>query len=109
MAFSEPGIRQALTGQARFRVRLVVKRKDLSDVVEETVLIVDPTLHPGWPRSVGKKTWGDNGKGFSLSYCLHLIAADIDKDGQMEIPIAYAMRSRYSEVMGLWRRAGLKK
>jgi hypothetical protein len=72
-----------------FRVRLVVKRKDLSDVVEETVLIVDPTLHPGWPRSVGKKTWGDNGKGFSLSYCLHLIAADIDKDGQMEIPIAY--------------------
>ncbi|MBN1568444.1 MAG: S8 family serine peptidase [Acidobacteria bacterium] len=72
-----------------FRVQLVVNREGLCDVVEEIVLIVDPMLHSGWPRDIGKKTWQSSGMSFALPYLQHLVAADIDRDGKMEIPIAY--------------------
>jgi subtilisin family serine protease len=65
---------------AVFIVRLAVKRSGLYEVTEETQLIIDPTLHLGWPQNVGFNGWG---------YLKHLIAADIDKDGQMEIPVGF--------------------
>jgi hypothetical protein len=71
-----------------FRVRLTVKRAGLDDIIRQTVLIVDPTLHAGWPQSIGKNE-GIFGPSSTLAYLQHLIAADIDKDGQMEIPVGY--------------------
>jgi subtilisin family serine protease len=72
-----------------FRVRLVIKRNNLPDVIEEIHLIVDPTLHPGWPRSIAPLEQRNGRTTYSLGYVNHLIAADIDKDGQMEIPVGY--------------------
>jgi subtilisin family serine protease len=71
---------------AIFKVRLIVKRLDLDDAIEETQLIIDPTLHPGWPRNIGHTQYGN---GFGLPYAQHLIATDIDLDGQMEIPVGH--------------------
>jgi hypothetical protein len=71
-----------------FRVRLTVRRECLSDVIRQTVLIVDPTLHSGWPQNISKHE-GIFGPNFTLSYLQHVIAADIDRDGQMEIPVGY--------------------
>ncbi len=61
------------------KVRLSVKRMGLDDAVEETYISVDPALHPGWPINVGLMKFGAR----------HLIAADLDRDGQMEIPVGF--------------------
>ncbi len=65
-----------------YSVRLVIKRGDIGDIVKSTQLIIDPTLHPAWPRNILK----DEGVTSSmLSFPKDLTAADIDGDGRPEI------------------------
>jgi hypothetical protein len=71
-----------------FRIRLIVERTNLDDVIRQTALIIDPTLHAGWPQNIGRKE-SSYGSSSTLSYLQHLIAADIDANGQMEIPVGY--------------------
>jgi subtilisin family serine protease len=68
-----------------FRVRLVVKRAGLKDIVKETRITVDPDLHPGWPQKIAPLYSGIG----QLAYIQNLTAADIDMDGQAEIPVGY--------------------
>jgi len=68
-----------------FRLRLVVKRAGLSDVVKETQITIDPDLHPGWPQRIPPLNYFIG----RLSYLENVTAADIDRDGQAEIPVGY--------------------
>ena len=67
-------------------------------VVEQTHIIVDPTLHPGWPQSVGPEVLVDLGPLCFLfhpsGWCPvpfqeHLIAADIDHNGAADLLLGY--------------------
>jgi subtilisin family serine protease len=48
-------------------------------------IIVDPMLHPGWPKSIPALGFG----GLTFALTDHLTAADLDGDGRQEILIGY--------------------
>jgi subtilisin family serine protease len=73
-----------------FRLRLVVKRAGLSDVVKETHITIDPDLHPGWPQRIPPLNYLIG----QLCYLENVTAADIDRDGQAEIPVGYGFDIR---------------
>ncbi len=60
-----------------FRLRLVVKRAGLSDVVKETRITIDPDLHSGWPQRIPPLNYLIG----RLVYLENVTAADIDRDG----------------------------
>jgi len=70
-----------------FRVRLTIKRTNLADVVQESRIILDPTLQPGWPQNIGAPVTTSGGS--TMGYVQNLVASDLDNDGQVEIPVAY--------------------
>jgi hypothetical protein len=72
-----------------YQLRLVVERSGLPAIVEQVQVIVDPTLHPGWPRTLGIER-----QGFHLALTDHLTAADLDRDGAAELLVAYGPEVR---------------
>jgi subtilisin family serine protease len=73
-----------LTRADYYRVRLTVFRQDgLSDTAELTLLI-DPFLHPGWPRTLPNFSEGF----LTLTFLDDVTAADIDGDGTRELLFA---------------------
>jgi subtilisin family serine protease len=68
-----------------YEIQLVVKRENLSDIVKTIQVIVDPTIHPGWPQAVKPENinlgW--------YTYIGNVTAADLMKDGKAEILVAY--------------------
>jgi subtilisin family serine protease/PKD repeat protein len=54
-------------------------------VYECASVLVDPALHPGWPRNLGTMTAG----GLAYAVVDHLTAADIDGNGTRELLIGY--------------------
>ena len=55
-------------------------------ITEITKVIVDPTLHEGWPVSIGTVSAGG---GSFMSVLDHVAAADATGDGNKEIAVAY--------------------
>lgn len=53
-------------------------------------VLVDPALHPGWPRNIG--LFGSGGLGYAIVD--HLTAADLDGNGTQELLIAYGSSVR---------------
>jgi hypothetical protein len=76
----------------RHHIRLTVKRTDLPDIVEETQVAVDPTLHPDWPQRIPAVTGSIGTVTVSLAFLENLTAGDLDADGQAEITVGYGAR-----------------
>src|SRR6185503_7852472 len=53
--------------------------------IECVSFIVDPTLHPGWPRSIPAQTTS----GLTFALTDHLTAADLNGDGAKDLVIGY--------------------
>ena len=68
-----------------YRIVLIVTLTDSSTIVEETTVVVDPTLHPGWPINFGQITFGS----FAFALVDHLIVADINNDSTEDILIGF--------------------
>lgn len=73
-----------------YNIRLVVKRHNLEDISKTQQVIIDPTLHAGWPQKVSV-SGSDIG---SLAFLDELVSADIDRDGKSELLIAYGNEVR---------------
>ena len=52
---------------------------------ESTQVIVDPTLHPGWPLDLG----AISGSMAQLALTNHLVGGDVDGDGRDDLLVAY--------------------
>ena len=63
---------------------------------ECTNVIVDPTLHAGWPKDLGLVRNG----GYIVGLFDHLTAADLDGDGDKELLVAYDRHVRVYEHTG---------
>jgi hypothetical protein len=70
-----------LTRADYYRVRLTVFRRDGSSEQEEITLLIDPSLHPGWPRTIPNRVEG----GFADALEDNITAADVDGNGTVEL------------------------
>ncbi len=68
-----------------YRVELLVTLDDNSSVSESTEVVVDPTLHPGWPQNIGLIYEGIG----SLAITNHIDAEDINGDGSFDLIVGY--------------------
>lgn len=73
-----------LTRADYYRVRLTAYRQDGSWDRTEMTLLIDPFLHPGWPRTLSNYSEGI----FSLAVLDNSTAADVDGDGTLELLFA---------------------
>jgi hypothetical protein len=69
----------------RYTISLEVTLSDASVIAESSPVIVDPTLHPGWPVQLGLFAVG----GLTLGITDHLGAADVDLDGRADLVVGY--------------------
>lgn len=63
---------------------------------EGTAVVVDPTLHPGWPINLGRIPFSIG----TLSILNHLDAADVNGDGKSELIIGYGTTVRVFDDTG---------
>ena len=68
-----------------YRICVVAIYNGSNTVQECTHVLVDPTLHPGWPKNIGLFHDGFG----TLSIVDHLTAADLDGDGDKELLVVY--------------------
>ena len=85
------------TGVPPDHYRLCVIVRSAAYTEECTNLIVDPALHPGWPQNLGADRHG----GLTASIVDHLIAADLNGDGQEELVIGYSDTVRVLDHSGV--------
>jgi subtilisin family serine protease len=78
-----------------YTIRLTVRLTNAT-FQEITHVIVDPTIHPGWPRSLGLL---GNGMA-SLSLTNHLDAHDINGDGAKDLIVGYGNTVRIFDHTG---------
>lgn len=79
-----------------YKIYLKVRLVDGSEVLENVKIIVDPTLHPGWPIQLGIIY----SSGLKYAITDHLNSADINNDGDNEIIIAYGTTIRIYDHLG---------
>ncbi len=68
-----------------YGIELVVWLQGSAFIAENTEVIVDPALHPGWPKNIGLVSTGIT----TLSITDHMDAADIDGNGSADIVLGY--------------------
>jgi hypothetical protein len=78
-------------------IRVVATLTDGSEVLEEAQVIVDPTLHPGWPINLGRVQGVDG-----IPYRGHLNAADVNLDGKADLLVGYGETVRVHDHTGAW-------
>ena len=79
----------------RYSIALEVTLADDSLISESTPVIVDPTLHPGWPKPLG----------LFVSFAIlaitdHLDAADVNLDGRADLVVGYGTTVRIYDHTG---------
>ena len=79
----------------RYTIALEVTLTDGSIVSESAPVIVDPTLHPGWPKNLGLFVT------FAiLAITDHLDAADVNLDGRADLLVGYGNSVRIFDHTG---------
>ena len=68
-----------------YEITLSVAQTGGSPLVKTTRVIVDPTLHAGWPKNLGLV----GSPSLSFAIADHLDAADVNLDGSKELIVAY--------------------
>ena len=80
----------------RYTITLEVTLTDGSIISETTAVIVDPTLHPGWPKALGLSGSGI----FILAITDHVDAADVNLDGRADLLVGYGNTVRIFDHTG---------
>lgn len=69
-----------------YTIELVVNLSGGGRITESTPVLVDPTLHPGWPKSL---SLAGTSLAPNLSFTDHITAADLNGDGLQELLVGY--------------------
>jgi hypothetical protein len=80
----------------RYKIRLKTHLADATTYIEDTYVVVDPTLHSGWPINIGKFYNGY----LALALVDHLNTADINGDGAQDLIVAYGNTVRIFDHTG---------
>ncbi len=81
----------------QYRIWLEVALTTGPPIIEEVGIGVDPTLHPGWPQSLG-----DSASFFGPTRPIanHLTAADVNRDGKVDLVVGYGNSMRIYDHSG---------
>lgn len=73
----------------KYSIALLVSTLDSRTWVEYARVVIDPTIHTGWPKNMGLIGYDSGGLSFVFAMSNHLNTADINGDGKSDLLVGY--------------------